>query len=254
MATSTTSTDLTGLRYYWRTSMSNPFSITAGVILFMALLFSFMTLTPFGYRATEKAVKVDFVNSDKVRDAAVMAKVKTSANAAAIANQYGYFGQLKNQYLDLASAFEIYYYGFITVLVLSVVATTIFVAVIAKKGWDGQSANLQAAFYGFFFCSSMAGIFISVFNYSQNSADNINKYFYLTNLQTNIYDVIIADPVKPLLFNKDSLELAVFNANDRNLKDNMNLFLNIKSESIPAVPDISKVLGTKVGPTPSAPK
>jgi hypothetical protein len=243
MITKGISAKFTGISYFAGSFFKNPYSITVGIILSMILLFGFMSITPFGFKCIGNKITKDFELADATRDSLIKIKGEADSNAKAIKNQYDYLGALKKQYLEIGYSFEVYYYSFITILVISTVITTILTAVIAKKGWDSQSSNLQATFFGFFFCASAAGVFISVFNYSQNSTDNINKYFYMTNLQTNIYDVLGADPLSSS-FNKDTSILNVFNANNKNLKENMNLFINVKAESIP-VTDINKVLGTQ---------
>lgn len=229
--------------------LNRPYAVTVAVLAIFGFIYISSALMPFGFKRIAGRINSDLLVADHTRDTIINSRIKFNQqipNENAVINQYNYINALKKQYLDVATDYEVHYYSFITMLVLASACLTMVIAVIAQGGWQMQAPVLKAAFYGLFFVTSVAGIFVSVFSYSQNSGDNVNKYFYLTNLQTNIYNVITvnsdfkSDGTRSL--KRDSDILKVFVENNENLKNNLNLYLNIKVESIPSTPDVTKVL------------
>jgi len=237
--------------------LGRPYTVTIAVLAIFGLVYISSALLPFGFRNIGHTINGDLEVADKTRDTIINSRIKFNQqipNENAVINQYNYIGALKKQYLDVAMNYEVHYYTFVTMLVLASACLTMVIAVISQGGWQTQSPILKAAFYGLFFVSSVSGIFVSVFSYSQNSGDNVNKYFYLTNLQTNIYNVITVNSDfksnGTISLKRDSDLLKVFVENNENLKSNLNLYLNIKAESIPSTPDVTKVLApAKAGET-----
>jgi hypothetical protein len=178
--------------------------------------------------------------AEKIRHDFIRSRANINACTKALYNQYEYINTYKDQHLHVATNFETYYFSFVLILTISAVVASIMAVLIARVGWQNQTPGTKAAFIGFFFTASLAGVMMNTFNNAENVNKNISKYFYFTNLQTNIYDALAVDAA----FDRrcaDSSLLQVFWDNNKNMKDNMNLFLDIKADKIPAT-DINKTI------------
>lgn len=219
-----------------------PYTITIFILIFFVLIFIITTQTDIGFKPVAKSIIDRLEKSDSIRDSLVEKNGIKNPCTQALFNQYRYINIYKEQHLDVAKHFEIYYYGFVLILIIATVSATIMVVIIARTGWQNQHLSIKAAFIGFFFTASLMGAFMNTFNNADNVNKNISKYFYFTNLQTNIYNVLAIDSVLDKHC-ADSTLLRVFWENNKNMQDNMNLFLDIKADKIPATPDINKSIG-----------
>jgi len=219
-----------------------PYTITLAVIVFFMILFFITAETKIFFgRAADTLVKT-IGNSDHLRDSLLATKANTNDCTKALYNQYEYMNRYKQQHLSMASTYERYYFSFTLILLIASVIASIMGVLIARTGWQNQTPSIKAAFIGFFFSASLTGLMTNVFNNADNVNKNISKYFYFTNLQTNIYDVMATGVDSNL--NKrcaDSTLLRVFWDNNKSMKENMNLFLDIKADKIPAT-DFSKTI------------
>jgi hypothetical protein len=183
----------------------------------------------------------DIERSDQVRDSFVNGYANVNKCTQALANQYNYIKYYKNQHVTVAEQFEIFYYAFVLILTIATVVSSIMGLLIARNGWQHQSQSIRAAFIGFIFCASFSGLCMKVFNNAENASKNATQYFYFTNLQTNIYNVFgIADSLDKKCI--DSTLIKVFCENNKNMKENMNLFLDIKSNEVPTT-DMNTAIG-----------
>lgn len=231
------------LKKLFQTLLSYPFSITLTIIIFFAVVF-LTGVSHWGFNGIANNISADLRKADSIRDSLVLAHADKSSYTKALANQYRYINQYKRQHYRVARTFEVYYYALVLVLALASLVATLIGVIIARTGWENQSPRIKAAFAGFFFCASVTAVLINVFNSSENAANNISKYFYFNNLQTNIYEGLAIDSV----YNpkkRDSLLYDLFISTNKNIKENMNLFLNIKAEKIPATPDLNKLSGSQ---------
>ncbi len=243
-----------GLHGFFSGFFKKPYSLTLLIICLFVIFYILLSDFGWGYANTPHKIICAFSQADKLRTDAIKLCGNSSANTKAIANQYYYINTLKSAYITTAETIGVHYYALVTVLIIASVASTILVAIIARKGWKKQNAFIKAAFYGFFFCSSLPGVLVSTLNFSQNSSSNLDKYFYLTNLQTDIYNAITVDPPKSPKIDKDSLLLKTFNDVNENLKKNMNLFLDVKAENIPSTSDVNAELKKALGKVDGANK
>jgi hypothetical protein len=190
-----------------------------------------------------KIMREDIEKSDKVRDSLVNSYANVNYCTMALANQYRYLKNYKHQHVVVAEQFEVYYYAFVLVSIIAAVVSGLMGLLIARNGWQNQPQSTRAAFIGFIFCASFSGLCTKVFNNAENADKNVNKYFYFTNLQTNIYNVFgIADSLNKRC--ADSTLIKVFCENNENMKKNMNLFLDIKADAVPTT-DINSAFGGK---------
>jgi hypothetical protein len=243
-----------GLHSFFEGFFKKSYSLTLLIITAFGIFYTLMCDFGWGYASTPKKIICAFTQADKLRDNAINLYRNATPNTKAIANQYDYVNTLKSAYITTAETIGVHYYALVTVLIVASVASSIIVAVIARKGWKKQSPLIKAAFYGFFFCSSLPGVLVSTLNFSQNSSSNIDKYFYLTNLQTDIYNAITVDPPASAKLDKDSLVFKTFNDVNDNLKKNMNLFLDVKAENIPSTSDVNSELKKALGKVDGANK
>jgi predicted PurR-regulated permease PerM len=229
------------IRNSFQNLFSSPLSTALSIIVFFCIIF-YVGRSSIGF--TKMAIDIDssLKKADCIRDSMVHVNANYNSSTKALANQYFYIDQYKQQHIRVAKTFEIYYYSFTLILIIASLISTILGVLIARTGWENQSAKMKAAFMGFFFSASLTGIFINVFNNSQNATNNINKYFYFNNLQTNIYEALAIDSLLPQK-TKDTSLVKLFWETNKNIKENMNLFLDIKADKIPATPDINKVAG-----------
>lgn len=219
-----------------------PYTVTISIIVFFMLLFGLVTQTGIGFRSEAKRLRVNFEKSDSIRALIVEKNSNINICTQALANQYRYINTYKEQHLDVAEKFETFYYAFVLILSIATVVATLLIVLIARNGWQNQPLSIKAAFLGFFFTASLIGVLMNTFNNAENANKNISKYFYFTNLQTNIYDALAIDSVLDIHC-KDSTLKRVFWDNNKNMKENMNLFLDIKADKIPPAPDINKSIG-----------
>lgn len=219
---------------------SYPYSIALSILCFFLLLFLFSTKTNLGFLPAATKLVANMESSDSIRDVMVYKHADVNPCTKALANQYSYINNYKKQHLEIAQNFNLYYYAFALIIVISTVASTLLGILIARTGWQNQSSSIKSAFIAFFFTASLTGVLMSTFNNAENANKNISKYFYFTNLQTNIYDALAVDTS----LNRrcvDSSLMRVFWENNKNIKENMNLFLDIKADKIPSTPDMSSI-------------
>lgn len=221
-----------------------PYSITIFIIGFFTLFFFLATeIRNFGFKNIATTMINDLEKSDKVRDSMINSYANVNNCTKALANQYNYIKFYKKQHVNVAKEFEVFYYAFVLILVISSVVSGLMGVLIAKNGWQHQSKSIRAAFIGFVFCASFSGVCMNVFNNAENASKNATQYFYFTNLQTNIYNVFgIADSLDKKC--GDSSLIKVFCENNKNMKENMNLFLDIKADKVPTT-DINTAIGGK---------
>jgi hypothetical protein len=224
-----------------------PYCITITIVGFFVFVFFIIVFSnSIGFGHVAEILAEDFQNADTLRTKLVLQYSSTNNCTQALVNQYQYLGEVKKQHLFVTKKFEVYYYGFVLVAIIATVVASIIGVLIARTGWQNQRPAVKAMFIGFFFSASLAVACMNVFNNSENSNKNISKYFYYTNLQTNIYNAIgSGDTTKLNNACTDSTLLKVFWENNKNLKENMNLFLDIKADKIPSSPDINKVTGMR---------
>jgi hypothetical protein len=217
-----------------------PYTITIAIVLFFLTLFWVTAETKYVFRRVAKNLVDTLENSEAIRHNFIQQKAGTNHCTQALYNQYLYIDTYKQQHLHVATNFETYYFAFVLILTISAVIASIMAVLIGRTGWQNQTPGIKAAFIGFFFTASLTGVLMNTFNNADNVNKNISKYFYFTNLQTNIYDVLAVDTA----FNRrcaDSSLLRVFWDNNKSMKDNMNLFLDIKADKIPST-DIGKTV------------
>ncbi len=217
--------------------------MTIVIIFSFGIVFlAFVEINGFGFRHAAERVTKDIVEADKARDSLIDKYKNTNKCTQALANQYNYIRLYKKQHMDMAQTFEVYYFAFVLILVIASVGSSIIGVLITRIGWQNQPIYVRAVFLGFFFSASFSAVCMNVFNNAENSSKNITKYFYFTNLQTNIYDaLVVGDSLNVRC--KDSTLLKVFWENNKNMKDNLNLFFDIKTDNVPAT-DINKTVGT----------
>lgn len=217
-----------------------PYTITIGIIIFFFSVFWITAETKYVFRNVARNMIDTLENAEKIRRDFIQQHAGANQCTKALYNQYLYIDSYKQQHLHVATNFETYYFAFVLILTIAAVVASIMGVLIARTGWQNQSPGMKAAFIGFFFTASLTGVFMNTFNNADNVNKNISKYFYFTNLQTNIYDALAIDTT----FDRrcaDSSLLRVFWENNKNMKDNMNLFLDIKADKVPAT-DISKTV------------
>lgn len=220
--------------------LAYPYSLTIAIVLFFMTVFWITAETKYVFRRVAKNIVDTLEHSEVIRRDFIQHKANVNYCTQALYNQYLYIDSYKQQHLDVATHFETYYFSFVLILIISAVVASIMGVLIARSGWQNQTPGVKAAFIGFFFTASLTGVFMNTFNNAENVNKNISKYFYFTNLQTNIYDVLAVDTA----FDRrcaDSSLLRVFWDNNKNMKDNMNLFLDIKADKIPST-DINKTV------------
>lgn len=229
------------------TALGYPYSITILIVGFFTIFFFAMTgLKSVGFKHMAKIMRSDIETSDKIRDSLVNNYANVNNCTRALANQYRYIKHYKNQHVAIAEQFEVYYFGFVLISVIAAVVSGLMGLLIARNGWQNQHQSTRAAFIGFIFCASFSGILTKVFNNAENADKNVTHYFYFTNLQTNIYNVFgQTDSLDKRC--ADSSLLKVFSENNKNMKENMNLFLDIKAENVPTT-DINSALGKEKKP------
>ena len=220
--------------------LAYPYSLTIAIVLFFIVLFFITAESKYVFRRVAKNMVDTLENSEAIRRDFIQQKANANQCTQALYNQYLYINSYKQQHLHVATNFETYYFSFVLILNISAVVASIMAVLIARLGWQNQTPGVKAAFIGFFFTASLMGVLMNTFNNADNVNKNISKYFYFTNLQTNIYDVLAVDTA----FDRrcaDSSLLRVFWDNNKNMKENMNLFLDIKADKIPAT-DIGKTV------------
>ena len=172
-------------------AFSYPLTISILIILFFCIVYFVTTFTRgFGFEKMAGKMNTDIAYSEKTRDSLIDNNKPINYCTQALSNQYYFIKRYKQQHFDLAQQFETNYYAFVLILAISAVVSSILAISIGRTGWQNQSPAMRAAFFGFFFCTSLSGVFIKVFNCAENADKNVTKYFYFTNLQTNIYNVL----------------------------------------------------------------
>jgi len=220
--------------------LAYPYTITIAIVLFFISVFWVTAETKYVFRRVAKNMVDTLDNSEAIRHQFIQQKANINHCTQALYNQYLYIDSYKQQHLHVATNFETYYFAFTLILTIAAVIASIMAVLIGRTGWQNQTPGIKAAFIGFFFTASLTGVLMNTFNNADNVNKNISKYFYFTNLQTNIYDVLAVDTA----FERrcaDSSMLRVFWDNNKNMKDNMNLFLDIKADKIPST-DIGKTV------------
>lgn len=213
--------------------LSYPYTITIAIVLFFISIFWITAETKYVFRRVARNLVDTLGNSETIRHDFIRQKAPANHCTQALYNQYRYINSYKQQHLNVATNFETYYFSFALILSIAAVVASIMGVLIARTGWQNQTPGVKAAFIGFFFTASLTGVLMNTFNNADNVNKNISKYFYFTNLQTNIYDVLAIDTA----FNRrcsDSSLLRVFWDNNKSIKENMNLFLDIKADKIPS--------------------
>ena len=219
---------------------SYPYSIAICILCFFLILFIFSTKTNLGFLPVATRLVSNMESSDSIRDVMVYKNANLNPCTRALANQYSYINNYKKQHLAIAQNFNLYYYAFALIVVIATVASTLLGILIARTGWQNQSSSVKSAFVAFFFTASLTGVLMSTFNNAENANKNISKYFYFTNLQTNIYDAMAVDTALDSACTNGTL-MNIFLENNKNIKENMNLFLDIKADKIPSTPDMSSI-------------
>jgi len=220
--------------------LAYPYTITIAIVLFFISVFWVTAETKYVFRRVAKNMVDTLDNSEAIRHQFIQQKANINHCTQALYNKYLYIDSYKQQHLHVATNFETYYFAFTLILTIAAVIASIMAVLIGRTGWQNQTPGIKAAFIGFFFTASLTGVLMNTFNNADNVNKNISKYFYFTNLQTNIYDVLAVDTA----FERrcaDSSMLRVFWDNNKNMKDNMNLFLDIKADKIPST-DIGKTV------------
>lgn len=217
-----------------------PYTITIGILFFFASVFWITAETKYVFRNVANNMADTLERSEAIRHDFIQKNAAANFCTQTLYNQYLHIHTYKQQHLKMAMLFETYYFSFALILAIAAVVGSIMAVLIARTGWQNQRPGVKAAFIGFFFTASLTGVLMNTFNNAENVNKNISKYFYFTNLQTNIYDALAIDSDLNRRCTDSSL-LRVFWDNNKNMKDNMNLFMDIKADKIPAT-DINKTV------------
>jgi membrane-associated HD superfamily phosphohydrolase len=156
-------------------------------------------------------------------------------------NQYMLIDAYKKQFLFIASRYQILYFSCTVMTIAATIVLAILGFAIVSKGWANSDLLYRALFLSLFFYTTFLGLVPKVYEHDRNAERNITKYFTLTNLQNDIYNIVA---IKPGTYTHaiDSVQCKVFNDVNQTLKENRNLFIDIKADEIPTKIDVSESL------------
>lgn len=217
---------------------SKEFNIAAGIMISLLISF-FIAFQAFQWKATKIAKQLN--QYETIMEDHIVSLQDTTATAKNLVNQFDILKCQKKQYLETAQSFEVLFYTCNFILIIVSVITGILAILIARNGWEKASGGFKTTLLTVFFVSSITALVPKVFDHEKNLKDNLDKFFFCSKMQVEIYNGVCSDTCKSNSA-RQLRRYLIFQAVNKGIEENNNLFVSLDQSKLPAEFKLNEII------------